>query len=485
MVRRARYSVLHPAPALGAASLALAALTAPAAQAQSADAETLRQMRQELDALRADQAAAQAAERARAQRIDALAQQLARVSGEPVAPIPVSQTAPPVEQIPTSGSWPRSDEGRKFEIYGFAQADYVQDFKRVNPAWDDTLRPSRIPTNGEFGSNGQSIISVRQTRFGVQAQQPIGGQDLYVKFEFDLFGVGVDEGQTTFRLRHAYGSWGPLLAGQTNSLFMDGDTFPNTIDYWGPAGMVFLRNPQVRYTFKSGPHQLAAALEKPGNDIDPGNIRTLDPELGSSIQNDEKLPDLTGQYRYTGDWGHVQLAGIVRRVGFETLGTVDNQPKNHKTGWGVNLSSNIKVFSKDVIHLAAVYGEGIASYMNDGGTDLGPRGQLQPDGTIAGLRAGAVPTLGLVAYYDHYWNDVLSTSIGWSQHRQYNLSFQAPEAFASGQYASVNLLWTPHKRILMGGEFLWGQRKDNDGSKGDDSRLQFSFKYAFSSDDFR
>jgi hypothetical protein len=46
---------------------------------------------------------------------------------------------------------------------------------------------------------------------------------------------------------------GPLLAGQTNSLFMDGDVFPNTIDYWGPAGMVFYRNVQLRWTpFKSG-----------------------------------------------------------------------------------------------------------------------------------------------------------------------------------------------------------------------------------------
>jgi hypothetical protein len=180
----------------------------------------------------------------------------------------------------------------------------------------------------------------------------------------------------------------------------------------------------------------------------------------------------------------VQLAGIVRRVGFDTVGTIGNEPKGHKTGWGVNLTSNIKILDKDVIHLAAVYGEGMASYMNDGGTDLGPRAEFV-GGVPVNIRAGAVPTLGLVAYLDHYWTDELSSSIGWSQHRQYNLSFQAPEAFASGQYASVNLLWTPHKRILMGGEFLWGQRKDNDGSKGDDSRLQFSFKYAFSSDDFR
>lgn len=33
-----------------------------------------------------------------------------------------------------------------FEVYGFAQLDAIQDFNRVNPAWNATLRPSRIPT---------------------------------------------------------------------------------------------------------------------------------------------------------------------------------------------------------------------------------------------------------------------------------------------------------------------------------------------------
>ena len=36
-------------------------------------------------------------------------------------------------------------EGEKsFEVYGFAQLDYTQDFGRVNPDWEDALRPSRI-----------------------------------------------------------------------------------------------------------------------------------------------------------------------------------------------------------------------------------------------------------------------------------------------------------------------------------------------------
>lgn len=380
-----------------------------------------------------------------------------------------------------------------FEVYGFAQLDYVQDFKRVHPDWDATLRPSKIPTvDGIYGDDGQAIISARQSRFGVRASQPIAGNNLFVRFEFDLYGVGDDAGQTTFRLRHAYGEWGPVLAGQTNSLFMDGDTFPNTIDYWGPNGMVFLRNPQIRFTYKTGPHQFAVAVEQPSNDIDPGDIRLIDSNIAAGLQGDEELPDLTAHWRYDGGWGHVQVAGILRRVGFETAGTPNNEPSDSKTGWGVNLTSNIKLLEKDVIHLGAVYGEGIASYMNDGGTDLAPQadrlnaappgpGQPPP----IGLRGDVVPLLGLMAYYDHYWNDQWSSTIGYSRVQVDNTNFQEATAFQTAQYASVNLLYTPSDKIMMGGEFLWGTREDKDGEEGEDYRLQVSFKYAFSSNDFR
>ena len=34
---------------------------------------------------------------------------------------------------------------------------------------------------------------------------------------------------------------------------------------------------------------------------------------------------------------------------------------------------------------------------------------------------------------------------------------------------------------MTGAELLWGQRTDNDGEKGTDLRLQYTFKWSFSS----
>jgi hypothetical protein len=389
------------------------------------------------------------------------------------------------------------EQTRSFEIYGFAQADEIQDSKRVDPNWTDAFRPSKIGVEdaqgvNPYGANGDSDISVKQSRFGVKGSMPTGEGHgpLTFKFEFDLFGVGVDAGQTTFRLRHAYGEWEQVLAGQTNSLFMDGDIFPNTIDYWGPNGMVFLRNPQIRWTpYKTETASFAIAIERPGNDIDPGNIRLIDEYSNASLQSQETVPDLTSHFRLDGSWGHFQIAAIVRRIGYEyqTVAGQGAWTTGSKTGWGVNLSAGIKTVGKDQILLQVVHGDGIASYMNDGGTDLAPNAYfvnpltptISPLSTVPTLSAEAVPLTGVVAYYDHYWNEKFSSSIGYSSTQVDNTNFQTADAFHKAQYASVNLLWTPVSNFMMGGEVLWGDRQNNDGLSGRDWRFQFTLKYNF------
>ena len=118
----------------------------------------------------------------------------------------------------------------RVEIYGFVQMDAIYDFDRVDPNWNSTLRPSKIAVGNEFGHDGETIFSVKQTRFGVNGFIPTELGELKTKFEFDLFGVGVNAGQTTIRLRHAYGEIGPFLVVHTNRTFLDIDDYPNVID---------------------------------------------------------------------------------------------------------------------------------------------------------------------------------------------------------------------------------------------------------------
>ena len=158
---------------------------------------------------------------------------------------------------------------KNLEIYGFAMTDLGFNFDQINPAWFDALRVTKLPVSkNQFGSNGNTYFSVRQTRLGVRGFTPTPMGELTAVFDFDLFGVGVDEGQTTMRVRNAYGEIGRVLVGQANTPFMDGDVFPNTLEYWGPTGMVFFRNIQVRYAAMQGENELFIALERPGASAD-------------------------------------------------------------------------------------------------------------------------------------------------------------------------------------------------------------------------
>jgi hypothetical protein len=377
-----------------------------------------------------------------------------------------------------------ADTDKSFEIYGFAMIDAIQDTKRMDPNWVDAFRPSKIATpEGQFGSNGESSFSVKQSRLGVRGQLPTGDNSDPVKFKFeiDMFGTGADAGKVAVRLRHVYGEWEQLLAGQTNSTFMDIDTFPNTIDYWGPNGMVFLRTPQLRWTpYRTGNEEFAVALEHAGNDVDPGNIRLIDEFQNATVQGVRTIPDLTAHWRMDDKWGHVQLAAILRKISYEYQQTPDEAfTRKSETGWGLNLTGHINVLEKDKIILAVVHGNGIASYMNDGGMDLAPNAAYDPNTPVPNLSAKAVPLTGIVAYYDHYWNSLFSSSIGYSQVEVSNTNFQEDTVFHKAQYASGNLLWTPVKNVMIGGEVLWGKRTDNSGQTGDDVRFQFSVKYDF------
>ena len=364
-------------------------------------------------------------------------------------------------------------ESKPLEIYGFVQMDAIYDFNRVDPDWASTLRPSKIPITcpGDpgCGQNGQTIMSVRQSRLGFKGNAPTDLGVIQAKLEFDMFGVGVDAGQTTIRLRHAYGEMGAFLAGQTNSLFMDGDVYPNTIDYWGPTGMIFFRNLQLRWTpMRTDTMKFAVALEGPGSAIDAGNATYPD-----GWQSWNKYPDLTAQWRTDQPWGHAQVAGVLRWLGYEnpTLASGITKSSGNVTGGGFNLSGSVKTGGKDMLHGQLAYGKGIANYSNDCCVDVAPN--------TAGNDAEAVPLLDWMVYFDHYWNDKWSSSIGYSQNVQDNTGGQLGTAQHKGEYASANLLYYPAKNVMVGGELLSGVRENKNSNSGTDTRMQFSAKYSF------
>ena len=385
-----------------------------------------------------------------------------------------AQAAPEPPKNPEAKTVPR------VQVYGFAALNLIYDFDQVNPDWYDMLRPSKLPAfPDEFGENGNFWASVRQTRFGVRSWLPTSLGEVKTEFEFDLVGVGADAGETTFHLRQAWGSLGPFLAGQTYSVFMDNDVFPRQLEYWGPDGMVFYRNVQLRWTPIAGEKRLLFALERPGANGDSGEFKDRI-EL-QNIQGHFPYPDFTAQYHCGDSWGHVQLAGIVRYIGWTDTLADAFQLSGHTIGWGFNLSSVVKLSKTGNVRLEASYGEGIETYMRDAPADVGAQTNFSDPGRpVVGK---ALPVFGMVAFYDFNWSDRLSSAVGYSRIDITNSNGQLPAAFRSGQYALANVLFYPVRSVMTGLELQWGHRQNfSDGFGVSDFRVQFSARYNFSLD---
>jgi DcaP outer membrane protein len=367
---------------------------------------------------------------------------------------------------------------KSLEIYGFIMMDAGYNFNQINPDWFDVVRPQKLPTyKNQFGTNGNTYFSVRQTRFGVKGYHntPLG--ELKTQFEFEMFGTGVDAGQTTIRLRHAYAELGKIGAGQYWSPFMDIDVFPNTLEYWGPGGMVFFRNVQFRYMPIQGETRLTFALERPGAAADEGDY--VDRIELDNVKPHFSLPDLSAEFRYGRKWGYVELAGILRRIEWIDQGSGPYDLSGDALGWGLNLSTNLKLGKSTVFRGQVVYGEGIQNYMNDGPADIGIKNNLSnPTKPILGV---ALPVTGIVAFLDHKWNSKFSSSIGYSLISVTNFDGAADDAFKKGDYAILNLLYNPAERVMMGIELQYGKRTNFEiDFTSDILKLQFSFKYNYS-----
>jgi hypothetical protein len=369
----------------------------------------------------------------------------------------------------------------RLEIYGAAMLDMGFQANQNDPNWFDVVRPTKLPAfANQFGEDGHFFSGVRQSRFGVRAYvgTPIG--ELKTVFEYELFGTGVDAGQTTFRLRHAYGELGHFGAGQTWSPFMDPDVFPNSIEYWGPNGMVFFRNVQARWMPLMGKTAVTLAVERPGASGDQG-IYANRIEL-QNIKARFPVPDFSGNIRESGDWGHVQVAGIIREIKWDDTLKDQFDLSGSATGWGINVSANFTTKFNDqssgVLRASYVYGHGIENYMNDAPVDIGIQNQL--GNPVTPIIGKALPVTGIVAFYDINWNPKYTSTVGYSMVNIDNTDAQVPSEYHRGQYFLANLLYHPLPDLFAGGEIQWGKRENNsDGFSSDDFRIQFSVKYSF------
>lgn len=434
--------------------------------------EQMELLMQELQELRAKQGEQQDTIQTQEQRIEAQEQQIEQ-----------QQATPAPAQAVTGGDKPGSFKlpgtNTSVKIGGYVKGDAIYD---VNSDLGDTFAVSAIPADGSTAAEreGHFRAHARQTRVNLQSWTPTEFGEIHTYIEGDFFGTGGNEvfsNSTSFRLRHAFGELGPLLVGQTWSNFMYLPSYPDTIDFFGPAGIPFVRQGQVRYTHEASDNlSLSLAIEnsefsgRGPNEETIGSTRNTANDLQFGI---DTLPDFTARATYSTDLFSANLSGVARLLDVDDggLGAADDS----EFGWGVlaagvlNLGELSGIFGQDSLQANFTYGDGIGRYLING---FNQDARLNASGNL-----DTIESWGVAASYTHYWTDDLRSNLVYGHYDTENF---APDATDTLQSIHVNLMWTPFDQVQLGLEWMYGMRSFGDSDLDNDAqRVQFAAQFFF------
>jgi hypothetical protein len=333
-----------------------------------------------------------------------------------------------------------------------------------------------IPTSGQSDPNASrgTSVSANQTRFNIEVREHAEHGQLRAFIEGDFLG---DIGDAdAFRLRHAYGQYRWLLAGQTWSALSNVEALPEQVDFEGINGAILRRQPQLRFFPSIGEQfSLVISAEDPETAVESG---IGDSGIADIVVSVDKLPLTRSR-----NWNY--KVGVIFRDLRGKVDASDTSPLQRTTGWGLTTSGRLASpiwGESDDIAWQVSYGRGIGSYLNDlnevGGGDavFDPSGNLRPLPVFAGFVS-----------YQHEWDNKWLNSLPglWRSNINFswidvsNYDFQAGSAYNSTLYTSANLIYFPVQNARIGLEFLWGQRKDKDQSRGNAAQIQLSTRFTF------
>ncbi len=352
-------------------------------------------------------------------------------------------------------------------IGGFVKLDTL--FSSSGMAQDtygnQRLEVAEIPIGGLTpGNDDQISLHAKESRFWFKSYTPSQWGDINTYLELDFYG---DPKLGTYipRLRHAYGTFGRLLAGQTWTTFLNSQALADTLDNGNVGAILSLRKPQIRwtqpFTIESTPMEWQFALEAPLSRVwDAANDRV-------STTRSSHYPDLVARLNLLPTWGNLSLSMLGRQAQYTPAAV-----NRGKSVWGgaVNLSGKVNTFDADNLRFMLAYGNamgryGPSSFFADAAVDDNGNMELIP--IYAGMLA-----------YQHWWDKA------WRSTFAYGISHADLPAYAAAanrhmQTVHANLLWNPISQATIGVEYIYGMRELGDGQNGELHRVQFSTRFNF------
>jgi len=392
-------------------------------------------------------------------------------AGSPVAAAEPKREAKPAVTLGDSpGTFKIPGTDTSVGIGGFVKVDaiYSSISAGSDRLGDQYLIASQIPIgSGRHGEHDQTIIHAKDTRFWLTSLTPSPWGNINTYLELDLRGADATFNYTP-RLRHAYGSLGPFLAGQTWTTFLNTQAIPDTLDANGPFGDVLhLRQPMIRWTQPF--HLGSAALEwQLAAESPRTRLWNASGSGGFFTANAERYPDLVARLGYNPSWGALSLSAMGRQIRYTRPVSTDRQ---ERWGGAVSLAGRINTFGLDNIRFMLGYGDVYARYA---AADTFEDGVLDPSGRLRLVTAYS----GMLAY-QHWWNKAWRSTLAYGFVGADQPSLVHGDLTRQAQSAHLNLLWSPTLQTTFGLEYTYGLRDRIDGRSGDLHRVQFSTRFNF------
>lgn len=409
------------------------------------------------------------------------------------APVPAAtaEAAKGDNLVLAKGSFPGSilipGTDTSVKLNGYVKLDFITDAAGASGGLEYN-KFSTIPLDRSARSEVgmETRFNARQSRVGLETRTPTDLGEMKTYIEGDFYGATAASRYLTngdgFQIRHAYGTIGPVLAGQTWSLFMDPDSMNETMDYGGPAGLIFIRQGQVRYTHKSGNWTLAGSIENPQGDF-------FTTDTNANVQNE--MPDFVARTDYKFKNGYLAMRGMFRQINAAsysgtngTLTTSNVNKSDTKYGYGFGISGKHKIYdgASDSVNFQFVVGDGVGRYLYDlvlpnSGAGIGDvylNKKLQTQVAYGGY-----------AGYQHVWNPHWRSNV-FGGFTKLNISDSLMDNADANQVINklvatghMNLVWQPVPCFKVGTEYMHAYRKHKSNEEGNLDRIQTSFTYSF------
>ena len=258
-----------------------------------------------------------------------------------------------------------------------------------------------------------------------------------------------------------------MLAGKTWSAFVDTEASPEEVDFEGLNGRINVRQSQVRFRPRIGKeYEFQFSMEDPNPQIQNGNGVTRTPDFV-----------FTGRFEPYKNL-HVKLALLARQIraqrDFDEGGGVEKE-----YGWGTTLSGRLmtpNLDARDSLLFQFNAGNGIGRYVNDLSSVGNFDGIFDPD-------SGDLELFDILSGYvswQHWWGyKQMRSNFTFGVVNVDNPSFIDDNAYKRTLRFSSNLFWSPTPRIDVGGEYLWGNRQNEDGENNSATQVQLAVRYRF------